>query len=92
MGLKVNTVIVSASRHPPRPLEAQRFFDGAVLGCFLAFYFLDAFLACLGSFLGLRPVLGALWGSRGLSWGSLEALWGSLGPLFGSPGALLAPY
>ena len=64
MGLEVSTVIVSVSRHPRRPLEAQRFFDGAVLGCFLAFYFLGAFLVCLGSFLALWPVF---LGSLGLS-------------------------
>ena len=32
---QVNYKIVSASRPPPRPLDAQRFFGGGVLGCFL---------------------------------------------------------
>ena len=92
-GFQFDIVIVSASRPPPRPLDAQRFFGGAVLGYFLALYFRDAFLACLGCFLGLLrtlweslgPPTGALWaslGDLGVSLGPSWPCWASLGLLF----------
>ena len=48
---------------------------------FLHFYFRDAFLACLGCFLGLlRTLWESLGPSLGVSWASLGDLGVSLGP------------
>ena len=93
-----STIIVSASRPPPRPLDAQRFFVGAVLGCFLAFslsgYFLSLYWVLpgtpsnsVGLFVSsLRRLFGLSQGSWGLleySWELLEASWERLGRLLG---------
>ena len=78
--------IVSASRSPPRPLDAQRFFGGAVLGCFLVLLLSRCFLSLswvlsgtpsnslgvFGTFLG--SLLGLSRGSWGLSWAFLALL------------------
>ena len=80
------TIIVSASRPPPRPLDAQRFFGGAVLGCFLVLLLSRCFLSLswvlsgtpsnslgvFGTFLG--SLLGLSRGSWGLSWAFLALL------------------
>ena len=85
--------IVSASRPPPRPLDAQWFLGGAVLGCFLVLLLSRCFLSLswvlsgtssnsLGS---LGPSLGASWaslGDLGVSLGPSWPCWASLGLLF----------
>ena len=80
------TSIVSASRPPPRPLDAQRFFGGAVLGCFLVLLLSRCFLSLswvlsgtpsnsLGVFgTSLGSLLGHSRGSWGLSWAFLALL------------------
>ena len=60
----------------PRSLDAQRFFDGAVLWSFLAcFCFFDVFSACPGSF-----------------WGHFRALWQAFGPLLQASWASLRDF
>ena len=84
MGLvNFQALIVSASRPPPRPLDAQRFFGGAVLGCFLV-------LLLSRCFLSLSWVLsGTPSNSLGVFGTSLGPLWEPLGPLSGILGSLL---
>ncbi len=79
-------LIVSASRPPPRPLDAQWFFGGAVLGCFLVLLLSPCCLSLswvlsgtpsnsfgvFGTFLG--SLLGFSGGSWGLSWAFLALL------------------
>ena len=90
-------VIVSASRPPPRPLDAQSFFGGAVLGCFLALLLSRCFLSLswvlsgtpsnsLGVFgTSLGSLLGLSRGSWGLSWAFLALLGPSWAALLAYP-------
>ena len=84
--MQTPALIVSASRPPPRPLDAQRFFGRAVLGCFLVLLLSRCFLSLswvlsgtpsnslgvFGTFLG--SLLGFSGGSWGLSWAFLALL------------------
>ena len=90
-------VIVSASRPPPRPLDAQWFFGGAVLGCFLVLLLSRCFLSLswvlsgtpsnslgvFGTFLG--SLLGLPWEPLGVSLGPSWPCWASWAALLAYP-------